>query len=260
MTKLKTHSRYFIFSFLSLWSIPAWADRPRKWQLGFQEAATPVMERITDLHNFVLWIIFGVAILVISLLVYVMWRFRESKNKSPAKFTHNSILEIVWTSVPVLLLLLIAVPSFKLMFYMDRVEEPEMTVKVIGNMWFWSYEYPEHKISFDSNIILDNDLKPEQMRLFAVDNAVVVPVDTNVRVLFTSADVLHSWAVPSFGIKRDCVPGRLNEAWFRIKKEGIYFGQCSELCGMKHGFMPINVRAVSKEEFNAWVQSQKAQS
>ena len=246
----------FIYGFLFLID-SAFADKPKKWQLGFQDAATPVMEKITDLHNLLLVIIGVIGLFVVVAILYIAFRFHEKRNKKPATFSHNTTIEIIWTTVPVLILLVIAVPSFKLLFYMDHTATPEMTLKATGNMWYWKYDYPEHKIEFDSNIIPEADLKPGQMRLLEVDNQIIVPVNTNIRLLFTAADVVHSWAVPAFGVKKDCIPGRLNEAWINVNKEGTYYGQCSELCGMKHGFMPIAVKAVSKEEFKNWVNQKK---
>jgi cytochrome c oxidase subunit 2 len=183
----------------------------------------------------------------------VCFRFRASANATPSKRTHHTVLEIAWTAVPVLILVVIAIPSFKLLYFMDRVAEPELTIKAIGHQWYWSYEYPDDgDFTFDAYMVADEDLEPGQPRLLATDNAIVLPVDTDIQVLVTAADVLHSWAVPAFGVKMDGVPGRINETWLRIEEPGIYYGQCSELCGDYHGFMPIMVRAVSKEEFDAW--------
>lgn len=247
----------FIALALTVLASPLMADQPKPWALGFQEAATPVMEQLNDLHNLVLIIICGIVLFVFCMLIFILIRFRASRNPVPSKTTHHTMLEVVWTIIPILILVVIAVPSFKLIFYSDKFQEPEMTVKVVGNMWFWTYEYKDHDISFDSNIIPDDKLQPGDIRLLSVDNQVVVPVGTNIRLLFTGADVIHSWAVPSFGVKKDCVPGRLNESWINIKREGTYYGQCSELCGMKHGFMPIVVKAVSKQEFQNWVEKNK---
>ncbi len=252
------NKRIFSAALLSmLTSITAFAAQPQPWQMGLQPAATPIMEKITSLHNFVLVIITGIALFVGVVLGFVLWRFRASKNPTPSKRAHNPLLEAIWITIPVLILVVIAFPSFNLMFYSDRVPEPGVTIKATGNMWYWQYSYPEHDINFDSNMIVDKDLKANELRLYEVDNQVVIPVNTNVRLLFTAADVIHSWTIPAFGIKKDCVPGRLNEAWINVKQQGIYYGQCSELCGMNHGFMPIAVRAVSKEEFNKWVKENK---
>jgi cytochrome c oxidase subunit 2 len=231
--------------------------KPKPWQMNLQEAASPMMAGITDMHNFLLIVIAVIAIIVGCLLSYVVWRFRASKNPIPTTRTHNTVLEIIWTFIPVIIVVMITIPSVKLMFEMEKSHDPDMTVKVTGKQWYWTYEYPSvkgKKISFDSLLIEDKNLKPGQLRLLEVDNRMVVPVGTTVQVIITAADVLHSFAVPALGIKKDAVPGRINETWFRIEKEGVYYGQCSELCGKSHGFMPIAVHAVSKADFAAWVQ------
>jgi cytochrome c oxidase subunit 2 len=231
----------------------ALAAQPEPWQLGFQPAASPVMERLESLHDLLLWIITIISVFVLALLLYVCVRFRASANAAPSRRTHNTLLEIAWTAVPVLILVVIAIPSFKLLYYMDRIQDPELTIKAIGHQWYWSYEYPDDgDFTFDAYLVADEDLQPGQPRLLATDNAVVLPVDTDIRVLITATDVLHSWAVPAFGVKTDGVPGRINETWLRIEEPGMYYGQCSELCGDYHGFMPIMVRAVSKDEYDAW--------
>ena len=236
----------------------AYADAPRPWQMGFQEAASPVMERIDSFHDMLLVIIIAIAVFVSALLIYVMVKFNEKANPTPSKTTHNTALEVIWTIVPIIILVVIAVPSFKLLYFMDKTPKPEMTLKVTGSQWYWSYEYPDFgKIAFDSQMIPDADLKPGQKRLLEVDNRVVVPVDTDIRVLVTANAVIHAWAVPAFGIKIDSVPGRMNETWMRVTRPGIYYGQCSELCGINHGFMPIAVEAVSKADFVKWVAKAK---
>jgi cytochrome c oxidase subunit 2 len=238
----------------------AGAAQPVPWQLGFQPAASPVMEQLVTLHDLLLWIITIISLLVLALLTYVCVRFRASRNTSPSRRTHHTVLEITWTALPVLILVVIAVPSFKLLYFMDRVHEPEMTIKAIGHQWFWSYEYPDDgDFTFDAYLVSDEDLQEGQPRLLTTDNAVVLPVQTDIRVLITATDVLHSWAVPAFGVKTDAVPGRINETWVRIEEPGMYYGQCSELCGDFHGFMPIMVHAVSKEEFEAWTQEAQEQ-
>lgn len=235
----------------------AFGASPIDWQLDFQKAASPVMEKITDLHYLLLYIIFGIGLFVMILLGVVAFKFSSKRNPTPSTRTHHTLLEIVWTAIPILILVVIAIPSFKLLFYMDKAKTPEMTLKVIAHQWYWQYQYPEHKIDFDSNMIEDKDLKPGQLRLLEVDKPVVVPVDTDIKVLVTSADVIHSWAVPAFGVKKDGIPGRINETWIRVNKPGTYYGQCSELCGIRHGFMPIMVKAVSKEEYKAWLETMK---
>lgn len=235
-----------------------WGDYPRPWQMYYQEPATPVMEHLYDFHSTLLIIEGAIVLLVAGLLFFVSIRFRASKISTPSKMAHNTWLEMIWTAIPVLILIYIAFPSFKILYMMDVTPKSQLTIKAIGNQWYWTYEYPDHNIRFDSNMVPENQLKPGQLRLFEVDNRVIVPTHTNVRVITTSMDVLHSWAVPAFGVKRDSIPGRLNETWFNVKKEGVYYGQCSELCGVKHGFMPIVVEAVSPSQFEQWVISKQS--
>ena len=233
------------------------SGQPEEWAMGFQEAASPTKERIEEFHNMLLYVIFGIAIFVLLLLIYVVLRFNSKVNPEPSTVTHNVTLEIAWTIIPVIVLLIIAVPSFKLIYYADRIENPDMTIKVTGYQWYWGYQYPDHgDIEFSSYMVSDEDIDASkgQVRLLSTDNPVVVPVEKNIQVILTAGDVLHSWAVPALGVKQDTVPGKLTETWFRITKPGVYFGQCSELCGKDHGFMPIEIHAVSEEEFASWVQ------
>ncbi|HZD25348.1 MAG TPA: cytochrome c oxidase subunit II [Alphaproteobacteria bacterium] len=233
---------------------------PTAWQLNFQPAASPVMDMIESLHDLLLFIIVAISAFVLVLLAYVCVRYRASRQAVPSRRTHNSVLEIAWTAIPVLILVVIAIPSFKLLYFMDRAVNPEMTLKAIGHQWYWSYEYPDDgNFTFDAYMIADQDLQPGQPRLLAVDNPVVLPVDTDVRVLTTATDVIHSWAVPALGVKMDAIPGRLNETWLRIEQPGIYYGQCSELCGDYHGFMPIEIEALSKEDYKAWTKKAQEQ-
>ncbi len=232
--------------------------QPYPWQMHFQEAASPVMEGLHDMHVLLMYIITGIALVVFLLLGYIFYKFRHHKNPTPSTFTHNTTLEIIWTILPIIILVIIGIPSIRLLQKMETPPNAEMTVKAVGHQWYWSYEYPDSKnegthFEFDSYMIETKDLKPGQLRLLDVDNPMVVPVDTVIRVLITAVDVLHSFAVPSLGVKRDAVPGRINETWFSIKKPGMYYGQCSELCGAKHGFMPIAVKAVSKQEYQEWL-------
>jgi cytochrome c oxidase subunit 2 len=230
----------------------------KPWQWYFQEHATPVKERLNDLHNFVFYIILAVSIFVTVVLAYVCVRFRRSRNPNPSKTTHNTVLEIVWTTVPVLILIAIFIPSLKLHYYTDKAQDPDMTIKVTGYQWYWGYTFPDHELDeYLSNMKPEKDLQKWEPRLLAVDNPLVVPVDTTVRVLVSAADVIHSFAMPAFGVKTDAVPGRLNETWFRATKTGIYYGQCSELCGVNHGFMPIEIRVVEKDVFAQWVERAK---
>lgn len=241
-------------------SHPALAAKPSEWGLGLQEPVTPVMEHVIEFHNMLLWIISGITLFVLALLIFVIFRFNERANPVPSKTTHNVLLEVVWTVVPVIILIAIVVPSFKLIYYMDRVEKPDMTLKVTGYQWYWGYEYPDHGgVALTANLIPDKDIDKSkgQVRQLSTDNPVVIPVDTNIQLAITAADVIHAFAVPAFGVKKDAVPGRLNESWMRVTKPGTYYGQCSEICGTGHGFMPIEIKAVSKEEFAAWIATKK---
>ncbi|MBI2735969.1 MAG: cytochrome c oxidase subunit II [Rhodospirillales bacterium] len=211
------------------------------------------MERIIDLNSLLTAIIVSITILVLMLILFAVWRFGAARNPVPSNITHNTLLEVLWTVTPAVILLIIAVPSFRLLYYMDRTPEAEMTLKVTSHQWYWSYEYPDQGgLAFDSFIVPDGELKPGQPRLLAVDRPAVLPVGTTIRVVVTSSDVLHGFAVPALGVKIDTVPGRLNEAWIRIDKPGLYYGQCSELCGIGHAFMPIGIKAVPRDEFTAW--------
>lgn len=231
----------------------------KPWQYRFQEAATPVMERLTPLHDNLTILAIVISAFVLALLVFIILRFNAKSNPVPSKTTHNTLIEIIWTVVPILVLVGIAIPSIDLHYYMDKPVKPEMTLKVVGYQWYWHYEYPDHGgFGFDSYMIEEKDLKKGERRLLEVDNEVVVPVDTTVLVQMTGGDVIHAWAMPAFGVKKDAMPGRLNETWFRAEKTGVFYGQCSELCGVKHGFMPIRVRVVSKKEFKHWVKEAKA--
>jgi len=201
-----------------------------------------------------------ITLFVTALMAYVMIRFRASKNPVPSKLTHNTPIEVIWTVLPILILVFIAIPSFKLLYFEDRAADADMTIKVTGHQWYWEYEYPDHdELTFDSYMVADDELEPGQLRLLTVDNPVVVPVGATVRVLLTSPSdgVIHSWAVPALGVKTDTVPGRLNETWFKVEKEGWYYGQCSELCGVNHGFMPVAIHAVSQADFDQWVEEAK---
>jgi cytochrome c oxidase subunit 2 len=232
----------------------AWADAPRPWQLGMQAPATPVKERLSAFHDELLVIIFLIALFVLGLLLYVIVRFNQQRNPVPTRTSHNTVIEMLWTVTPVLILVIIAIPSFKLMYYMDRVPNPDMTIKVTGHQWYWSYDYPDQgDLTFDSNLIPENELKPGQKRLLDVDNPLVVPVDTVIRVYVTGTDVIHSWFVPSFGVQEYAIVGRLNESWMKVEHPGVYYGQCNQICGVNHAFMPIKVEAVTKDEFQRWL-------
>ncbi len=233
--------------------------QPSPWQLGFQQSATPVMDDVIWFHNFLLYVIAAISVFVLALLLIVMVRFNARANPVPSKTTHNTTIEVLWTVVPVLILVAIAVPSFRLLFLQQTIPPADLTVKATGRQWYWNYVYPDSKFEFDSYMLLDKERKADQPRLLAVDNDLVVPVNKVVRVLVTAdpIGVLHAFAVPSFGIKIDAIPGRLNETWFKATREGIYYGQCSELCGKDHAFMPIAVRVVSEREFAAWLEAAK---
>jgi cytochrome c oxidase subunit 2 len=217
------------------------AGVPVPWQIGMQPAASPVMEAMNEFHNLLLVIITLIALFVLALMIYVMVRFNAKRNPTPSKTTHNTMIE--------------AIPSFKLLFYQVETPEAEVTIKAIGHQWYWSYEYPDDGFTFDAMMLAEEDLEPGQPRLLATDAPVVVPVGKVVRVLITADDVVHSWAVPSFGIKTDSVPGRLNETWFLANETGTYYGQCSELCGAYHAFMPIEVKVVGEAEYEDWLVS-----
>jgi cytochrome c oxidase subunit 2 len=232
----------------------AGTGQPSPWQLNFQTPVTSIMETIDNFHFFVTVIAALITLFVLVLLVIVMVRFRESANPTPSRTTHNTLLEVGWTVIPALILVVIAIPSFRLLFDQLTIPPAELTVKATGTaQWTWVYEYPEQKFQFDSNMIPEKDLKPGQLRLLEVDNEMVVPVNKTVRMQITAEGIIHAFAVPSFGIKIDAVPGRLNETWFRATREGVYHGQCSELCGRNHAFMPIGVRVVNEQQFNAWL-------
>jgi len=236
----------------------AFATEPHPWQLGMQEPGSIVKDSLHHFHNMLLWIITIVTIFVLALLVYTMVRFRASANPSPTRTSHNTLLEIAWTAIPVLILVVIAIPSFKLLYLGDRTPNPEMTLKVVGHQWYWSYEYPDNgDIKFDSYMIPESDIKPGQRRLLEVDNRVVVPAGTNVRLLIAGTDVIHSFFIPSLGVQIYAMPGRLNEAWVNVDKPGVYYGQCNQICGINHAYMPIAVEALSKQDFAKWVEDAK---
>lgn len=239
--------------------LAAGVEEPLPWQLGMQAAASPVREHIDALHDELLVITTLIALFVLGLLLYTIVRFNAKRNPVPSKTTHHPLLEVVWTVVPVLILVVIAVPSFKLMYYMDKAQHADMTLKVTGHQWYWSYEYPDQGgLAFDSNMMPeDQAVKAGKPRLLEVDNPVVVPVDTVVRILVTGTDVLHSWFMPAMGVQEYAVIGRVNEAWMSVDREGTYYGQCNQICGVNHPFMPIKIKAVSKADFAKWVDEAK---
>jgi cytochrome c oxidase subunit II len=235
----------------------AMAGEPQPWAISFQHAVSPTMERITSLANFINGVIIAITLLVCGLLLYACFRFRADRNPKPATWSHNTPLEVLWTAIPAVILLLIAIPSFRLLYFMDRVKDADLTLKIVGHQWYWTYEYQDQNFKFDANMLDSDSLKPGQPRLLTADNPVVVPAGVPIRLQMTADDVIHSWSVPAFGVKTDAVPGRLNETWVQVDEPGTYYGQCSQLCGVNHGFMPIQVKAVPMEEFKAWVATAK---
>ncbi len=241
-------------------SFPAFAFEPKPNELGFQPPASESMVRLEHFHNdLLMYIITAIVIFVLCLLIWVCIRYNHKANPVPSKTTHNVLLEVVWTVIPVIILIVIAVPSFKLLFYLDRTPNPDMTLKISGYQWGWTYSYPEHEgLEFNADIIPENELNeyiPEGKgrRMLETYNPIVLPIEKNIQVLTTASDVIHAWTIPAFGIKKDAVPGRTNEAWVRIDTPGIYYGQCSEICGVSHASMPISVYAVQPEEYDAWI-------
>jgi cytochrome c oxidase subunit II len=237
----------------------AGTGQPSPWQLGFQGSVSPVMDDITWFHDFLLWIITVITLFVLALMIYVMVKFNARANPTPSRTTHNTLVEVLWTVIPVLILVVIAIPSFRLLYYQYSFPTADLTIKATGNQWNWTHAYPDNgNFSFTSVMLNDAERQARidkgipAPRLLAVDNEVLVPVDKYVHVLVTSTDVIHNWTIPSFGSKTDAVPGRVTATWFHVKQEGIYYGQCSELCGKDHAFMPIAVRVVSEQAFNEW--------
>jgi len=234
------------------------ASEPKDWQLGFQQSASKSMTDIVWFHDYMLLpIITAITAFVLFLLLYTCVRYRASKNKVASTTSHNTLIEVIWTLVPCLILIVMAVPSFKVLYSQDTIPKADVTIKAVGYQWYWGYEYPDENIIFDSYMVEDKDLKENQPRLLTVDNEVYVPVNKVVKVMITANDVLHAWALPAFGVKRDAVPGRINETWFKAERTGTFYGQCSELCGIKHAFMPITVNVVSEEEYGKWLEKAK---
>jgi len=240
-------------------AMAAGIGQPEEWQIDLQQMVTPVGHGIASFHTWLVWLITLISLFVLALLAVIVVRFNERANPTPSRTTHNTLLEVAWTVVPVLILIAIAIPSFRLLREQLVIPAHDVVVKATGNSWYWSYEYPADQggFRFESNMIPETELKPGQPRLLAADNEMVVPVNKVVRVQVTAADVLHNFAVPSFGVRIDAVPGRLNETWFRAEREGIYYGQCSELCGNGHPYMPINVRVVNEQDYAAWLTQAK---
>ena len=244
--------------FFLLISFELYGKQATDWQLSFQNPATDLMGSVVGLHNIILIVMTLVTLFVLFLLFYVSFRFSAKRNPIPSTTTHNTVVEVLWTAIPIVILVVLAIPSFKLLYQQEKSENYDMTVKVIGHQWYWEYEYPDHgDFYFESYMIQDEELKEGDLRLLTVDNPLVIPANKNVQILITAGDVLHSWAVPSMGLKTDAVPGRLNETWVNVKEPGIYRGQCSEICGSGHGFMPVVVKVLPEREFMAWANEAK---
>ena len=238
----------------------SYASEPLPWQLGLQPPAGSIATMANDLHNLLLFVITAISLFVLFLLIYVCVKFRADKNPNPSKRTHNSVLEVLWTVIPVLILVVIAVPSFRLLYYLDKQIEPDMTIKVTGVQWYWNYEYPDQNLGFDSYMISDEDLKPGQKRLLDVDNPLVLPEGTKVKVLIAGNDVLHSFFVPSLAVQEYTVPGKLNEVWMDIPKgEKTYYGQCNQICGINHSYMPVVIKVLTKENYETWLKKARTE-
>ena len=246
-------SVFFIFI-----SFELYGKQATDWQLSFQNPATDLMGSVVGLHNIILIVMTLVTLFVLFLLFYVSFRFSAKRNPIPSTTTHNTVVEVLWTAIPIVILVVLAIPSFKLLYQQEKSENYDMTVKVIGHQWYWEYEYPDHgDFYFESYMVQEQDLEEGDLRLLTVDNPLVIPANKNIQILITAGDVLHSWAVPSMGLKTDAVPGRLNETWVNVKEPGIYRGQCSEICGSGHGFMPVVVKVLPEREFVAWANEAK---
>ena len=236
----------------------ALAQVPRNWELGMQAAHSPVKEAIASLHDLVMVIITVITIFVAALLVYAAWRFSAKRNPIASRTSHHTALEVAWTLIPVLILVVIAIPSFRLVYFEDRARDVDLTIKVTGHQWYWEYTYPDtDNTDFNSRMIATEDLKPGQLRLLEVDNQLVIPAGKNIRILTTSADVIHSFFIPSLGVQRYAIPGRTIETWVNVDKPGDYYGECNQICGTNHSMMPISIHAVTPAEFTAWAATAK---
>jgi len=244
-----------------MWMI--FCDAPESWQIGFQDPATPIMEGVLNFHNHLMFFLVAIGLFVFYLLGVILVKYNVKTSQQPEVFTHSTFLEIVWTILPAVILLFIAIPSFNLLYSLDESIDPSLTLKVVGHQWYWSYEYSDYStleggdsLNFDSYMLPESDLSFGAYRLLEVDHRVTLPIQSHIRVLVTAADVLHSWAVPSFGVKVDGCPGRLTQVSLFIKRSGVYYGQCSEICGVNHGFMPIVVKGVALTDYVGWIASQ----
>ena len=250
--------RAAVFTILLMAAGPASAQVPHNWQLGFQPAHSPVQQGIEGLHAMVIWLMAAVTIFVAALLIYCVWRFRASVNPKASRISHHTTLEVAWTVLPVLILVIIAIPSFRMIYFEDRTDAADMTIKVVGHQWYWEYNYPDQGgVKFDSYMVPADDLKPGQLRNLEVDNRVVVPAGKNIRILTTSADVIHSFFIPSLGVQRYAIPGRTIETWVKVDQPGVYYGQCNQICGTNHSAMPISVEAMTEQGFASWIEAAK---
>ena len=234
------------------------AQAPRPWEMGLQTAHSPVELNVHSLHTLVTWLMVAVVVFVAALLGYVIWKFNAKRHPVASRTSHNTILEVAWTVLPVLILVIIAIPSFRLVYFEDRARDVDLTIKVTGHQWYWEYAYPDSdNLHFDSYMVQDEDLKPGQMRHLAVDNQLVVPAGRNIRILTTGADVIHSFFIPSLGVQRYAIPGRTIETWMKVDKPGDYYGECNQICGTNHSVMPISVHAVTDDEYKTWLEQAK---
>jgi cytochrome c oxidase subunit 2 len=257
---MKHFRRLLALPGLALLAGPAAAQTPRPWEIGLQTPHSPVEAGIHSLYSLVNWLMIAVVVFVAALLAYVMWKFDAKRHPVPSRVSHNTVLEVAWTVLPVLILVVIAIPSFKLVYFEDRARDPDMTIKVTGHQWYWEYDYPDaNNIHFDSYMVADADIKPDQgqIRRLSVDNPLVVPAGKSIRILTTGADVIHSFFIPSLGVQRYAIPGRTIETWMKVDQPGDYYGECNQICGTNHSAMPIHVHAVTDAEYQTWLAQAK---
>ncbi len=250
--------RTIITFFIALCVSPLWATAPEPWQMLYPQPASPLAEDVQTFHNLLMWIMLAISLLVLGLIIYICIRYSAKNNPKAATFSHNTKLEVIWIVIPTLLLAALAIPSIKIIYAQDKVAEPDLTLKVVGRQWYWQYSYPDNgNFTFSSYMLEKEELKEGDIYLLDVDHEVVLPVNKKVQVLLAGADVIHSWYIPSLAVQTYTIPGRLNETWLEISEPGVYYGQCNQICGVKHAFMPIKIRAVEEAEFNAWVAQAK---